>query len=266
MQDATPEPLLEEQRTTNTEVADDKSVDTLTVLVEVLDMSGSMADGGFIEEVRNGYNHYIEENAKLPGRAVVFTVLFDTHITMVVDGVPVEDVPELTSAVYHPRGGTALNDAVAFAISSVDEWIQKQPKDNKPDNVVVEIQTDGEENSSVEYSRHDKTAMAAFRELIGGKEASGWVFSYIGTSADAIGKAVEMGISAGMAAQTSRFMSKNAVGNNAYYSAKLDLMSNVRSAAPGAAAVDSYCFTSLQKSAMTGETPPASLLEEEKDD
>jgi Mg-chelatase subunit ChlD len=244
------EPLIEEHPATPTET----EVGTLTVIVEVLDMSGSMGAKNFIDEVRGGYNAYIKKNIDMPGRAVVFTVLFDTEIKVVVNGIPVEEVPELTTQDYFARGGTALNDAVAVAISTVSAWIEAQPESNKPDHVVVEIQTDGEENSSIEYSRSNSQAMSALREIIAGKEAAGWVFSYIGTEGDVFAAAVSMGISREMAMATSGNMSKSATGNAAYFASKADIMTTLRSTTcdsySGSAAA-LYSFSADQRKSMT---------------
>lgn len=250
MSETTEEPLLREQdETTETpDITSGSDVDSLTVIVEVLDRSGSMGIGGFIDEVRNGYNQYIKKNIDLPGRAIVFTVIFDTEINMIVEGLPVEDVPELTTTDFYPGGGTALNDAVAEAIVAVDAWIHKQPEDDQPDNVVIEIQTDGEENSSQKYSSRDAESLKEFRELIAGKEAAGWIFTYVGTEGDAIGAAVEMGISHSMAARTSSNMGKSAVTNDAYFGAKFSNMEAVRST-PDMANIN-YCFTEDQKTSM----------------
>jgi uncharacterized protein YegL len=250
--------LLEEEPTDDDVATSQNKTGTLTAIVEILDRSGSMAEGNFIDEVRNGYNAYIKANRELPGMAVVFTVLFDTQIDLVVNGMDVNDVPDLTPENYFPRGGTSLNDAVMFAIEAVDAWIKEQPEGMKPNNVVVEIQTDGEENSSARYNRHNAAAMSEFREIVKGKEAAGWVFSYVGTSGDAVGAAVNLGVSMQMAQRTSANMHKGATANNAYFASKVSSMSYVRGLAGDAGAEEktaAYCFSDEQKKQMLAPDP-----------
>lgn len=244
----TQEPLIEEEL----EKEGATETNTTTVIVEVLDRSGSMAEDSFIDEVRNGYNQYIKDNIAMPGKAVVFTVVFDTDIEVIVDGIPVEDVPLLTEEAYHARGGTALNDAIAVAIERVSEWLAEQPKEEYPDNILVEIQTDGFENSSRRYNRHNHDQMEAFRELVSGKEKAGWVFSYVGCDGDAVGAAVSLGISPAMAARTATIMTKSSAGNAALYNAKT---SNIRSVRTGEASINAYAFSDLQKSEMHDGSP-----------
>jgi uncharacterized protein YegL len=127
------------------------------VLVNViLDKSGSMSTK--VQDVIGGFNHYLDELAKEP--AVDYGIsltLFDTLVEMRYKAVPLAKVAKLNDTTYCPFGNTALLDAIGNTVQTVDT--------EGFDKTVTVIMTDGEENSSREWT------MQAIRELIGKKEA-----------------------------------------------------------------------------------------------
>lgn len=155
-----------------------------TLICLILDRSGSMS--GREADVIGGVNTFIEEQKKLPDPASICFVRFDTG------GVerfrPLTELaacPPLTKDDYVPRGGTPLLDAVGQTTVQLDEdW-----KTERPDRATVVIVTDGQENSSVEYTKEKVKA------LITSREASGkWAFIYLGANVDAFAEAGSMGI------------------------------------------------------------------------
>lgn len=66
----------------------------------------------------------------------------------------------------------------------------RQVLENQQDyNVLVTILTDGEENSSVEYSKQ------AINQLVNNLKETGWTFTYIGTDHDVEKAALDLSIS-----------------------------------------------------------------------
>jgi uncharacterized protein YegL len=139
------------------------------VLVNViLDKSGSMASK--TNDVIEGFNAYIAGLEKEDQVNYLFSLtLFDTQVAYRHVAIPLPEVKKLDSKSYQPGGNTALNDAIGITVRKVDA---DQPK---VDKVVTVIMTDGEENSSREWT-HD-----AVRGLIEQKEKEGgWTFVFLG--------------------------------------------------------------------------------------
>jgi uncharacterized protein YegL len=132
----------------------------------ILDKSGSMATRW--EDVVGGYNSYLNElkaDDKTDYRMTV--VLFDTNKTVVCEDEPLASLEPMTVRSYTPSGGTALYDAVGETVS--------QAKTEDVTKVVTVIMTDGEENSSRNWTYDRVTG------LINSKEQEGvWTFIFMG--------------------------------------------------------------------------------------
>lgn len=136
----------------------------------VVDRSGSMS--AIKNDAQGGINQAFEDQRKLPGRLTVSLVQFDTEIDDVARMVPIADMGDFTLI---PRGGTALLDAVGQAITITGEDLAALPEDERPANVIVQIVTDGQENSSNEWT------LEKVREAIKEQQDTyGWVFAFIG--------------------------------------------------------------------------------------
>ena len=79
---------------------------------------------------------------------------------------------------YRPMGGTPLNDAIGNALKKLENYlfVKNLPAENT--RVSVFILTDGEENSSREWTT------AGIRQYISECETKGWEFTYYGTDHD----------------------------------------------------------------------------------
>lgn len=76
---------------------------------------------------------------------------------------------------YLPGGGTAMNDGIATAINKIGKWLSDMPEDERPSKNLIVIMTDGEENSSKEYT------LAKVQEMIKHQtEKYNWSFIYMG--------------------------------------------------------------------------------------
>ncbi len=160
------------------------------VLVNViLDKSGSMASK--LNDVIEGFNAYVDGLAKEDQVDYLFSLtLFDTLVAYRHVAIPLSDVKKLNPKSYEPGGNTALNDAIGITVRKVDA--------DRPhvDKVITVIMTDGEENSSREWT-HD-----AVKALIEQKEKEGvWTFVFLGAAPDAWDQGRSYGISAANVAQ-----------------------------------------------------------------
>ena len=186
-------------------------------LVFVLDESGSMA--GSESDVINGFNKLIEEQKAIDnGKCTVSLFTFDSKVSerfigkevhevkkleadrgyefssimsvssVIVDGVAdikVEASSHETDPLYRycPGGLTAMNDGIGIAIDKIGKWLADMPEEERPSKNLIVIMTDGEENSSKEYT------LVKVQEMIKHQtEVYDWSFVYMGmdiTSKDA---------------------------------------------------------------------------------
>ena len=114
----------------------------------------------------------------------VTLITFDsTHKNLFYDNVPAVKAKALKPADYNPCGGTPLYDAIGMGIAKINAQTTDQ------DSVLVTIITDGEENSSEEYS------LKMIKNLIAKLKKQNWTFTFIGTDdLDVESIAMDMGI------------------------------------------------------------------------
>lgn len=156
----------------------------LTDVTVVIDRSGSMESCR--DDAEGGLNAFIADQAKLPGECLVSLVQFDTVYEWVHKGVPAGKVPKYT---LHPRGGTALLDAVGQAINETGERLSAMPEEQRPGLVAIVIVTDGHENSSREFRREQ------IKEMIERQQGEySWQFTFLGANQDAFAEAGSLGI------------------------------------------------------------------------
>jgi uncharacterized protein YegL len=122
----------------------------LTEIVAILDRSGSMAH--LADDTIGCFNKFIEDQKKVPGEAFLTTVLFDDQYNFLHEGVNIQDVKPMTAQEYFARGMTALLDAVGRTVIRIGERLSKMNEADRPSKVIVLIITDGEENSSKEFT------------------------------------------------------------------------------------------------------------------
>lgn len=149
-----------------------------TLVNFILDKSGSM------ESVRratiSGFNEYIQTLKKDGNKYSFSLTLFDTLTSRPYINQPLEDVRELNEESYMPNGSTALYDAVCSTIRNINE--------KKGQKVINIIMTDGEENSSKEFTEVE------MRKLIQDREKKGnWTFVYLGANQDSYATAQKFG-------------------------------------------------------------------------
>ena len=142
----------------------------------------------------DGFNEYISKQKTVPGKATISVSQFDNEHDVIYDMVDINDVKELTSATYIPRGLTALNDATAMLVISTGEKLAKLPEDERPEKVIFVIISDGIENSSKEYG--GESGRTKLKELTKHQEEKyNWEFVYIGANQDSTYEGSSRGIS-----------------------------------------------------------------------
>lgn len=116
-----------------------------THITLVCDRSGSMSS--VRQAAEEAVNGFIKTQSEV-GPGTLFVYDFDTFFEPVYKG-SLQSFPNYT---LRPRGGTALFDAIGKAINETGAHLRSLPALNRPDKVIMVIQTDGEENSSTEFS------------------------------------------------------------------------------------------------------------------
>ncbi len=162
----------------------------------ILDRSGSM--GSIKNDVIGAVNQFIEAQKAVPGECSFTLVQFDTQqpFEVVHDG-PLYSANTLTNATYEPRGGTPLLDAMGKGINSLGEKLAAMSDADRPGKIIFVVQTDGEENSSHEFTK------AKIAEMIKHQtEAYKWQFVFLGANQDAIKTGASLGFAAGSSLQT----------------------------------------------------------------
>ena len=184
---------------------------TQTDIIFVLDKSGSMQ--GYEKDTIGGFNTILAENKNRPEKIYITTILFDSKAHKLHDRVDINKLKDLTASDYFASGNTALLDAVGSAIMEGN-------KPNSPyKNVMMVIITDGEENSSREYS------LDTVKALINSVEKEkGWEFIFLGANIDAISAAENIGIGS---SNSTQYIQDSKGYENAYESVNKAVQSKI---------------------------------------
>lgn len=158
-----------------------------TELVFILDKSGSMA--GLETDTIGGYNAMLAKQQAVEGECHITTVLFDNHYELLHDRIDIKAVSPITEKEYQVGGSTALLDAIGRTIHKIVNVQKHTAEEHKAEKVMFIIITDGEENSSREYSA-EKIKAQIERQ----KSKYGWEFIFLGANIDAVQTASNFGI------------------------------------------------------------------------
>lgn len=158
-----------------------------TEIVFIIDKSGSMSK--LAGDTIGGFNGFIESQKALDGKATLTTVLFDTSYRTLHDGIDLREVKSMTSSDYTAGGGTAMLDAIGDTINKVQDR-HDELGEEKPENVLFVITTDGEENSSRKFTKSQIEKMIKHQT-----NGHGWKFMFLGANMDAVKEAESIGIS-----------------------------------------------------------------------
>ena len=189
----------------------------LTEIVFILDRSGSMS--GLEGDTIGGYNAMVEKQKDAPGQALISTVLFDDNVEVLHDRLDIKGLAPITDKEYYVRGTTALLDAVGGAIHHIGNIHKYARDEDRPENTVIVITTDGMENASYRYN-YDSVKKMIERQ----KEKYGWEFIFLGANIDALEVAGRFGIGADRASN----YHADGLGTQLNYSVVGEAMFNLR--------------------------------------
>lgn len=189
----------------------------------ILDRSGSM-DNAWDETVK-GVENYVEENKKF-GEATFSLYAFDNVVEVPHNFVNLKDVKNPVGNIK-PRGYTALWDAVCKFIDETGEKLASMKEADRPDQVIVLILTDGQENASKEYD-----LAKAQKKIKEQREKYNWDFVFLGADFSVDNYAAQTGTQKSFARNISKHdmdASLTSVGAyvNNYRSAKFGLANSL---------------------------------------
>jgi hypothetical protein len=190
----------------------------LTELVFILDKSGSMA--GLEADTIGGFNAMLRKQQKAAGEALVTTALFNHQYELLHDRINVRGISLITEYDYEVGGTTALLDAIGFTIQKIINVQKRTSEEERADEVLFVITTDGMENASQEYSADKIKKMVQYQ-----KEKFGWEFMFLGANIDAISTAARFGIDEDFAVD----YRADEIGTQLNYEAVNEAVSNLRS-------------------------------------
>jgi len=160
-----------------------------SAIAVILDKSGSMY--GLVDDTIGGFNSFLKENQDVEDSEATLTLAqFSSDYNLVYDNVPIKEIPNLDTDTYQVGGATALLDAIGKTINALDQKLSILGDEEKPESVIVVVMTDGQENSSREFTKEAVTSMIKHRE-----EKYAWEFIFLGAGLDSIKDAAQVGIS-----------------------------------------------------------------------
>lgn len=150
----------------------------------IIDRSGSMQNGW--NDVVGGYESIIKKQKKQPGKCTLTVAAFDNDYELVEDFTDIQKVNE--KLLVSPRGMTALLDAIGKTINGVGEKLAALSEEDRPAKVVFQVQTDGQENASREFT------CGAIKQLIEKQTNNyNWQFIFLGADLSSVEQAKNWG-------------------------------------------------------------------------
>lgn len=158
-----------------------------TDITVVLDRSGSMEL--IKSDTIGGFNGFLAKQQELDSNTRFSMVQFNNHSSTIYSAVKIKSVDPLTNNGFRPMGGTALLDALGRTIDATGIRLRMMDTEDRPDNVIFVIITDGEENSSRQFTRRQ-----IFDKISHQQSVYKWEFVFLGANQDAIKEASAIGI------------------------------------------------------------------------
>lgn len=156
-----------------------------TEIVLIIDNSGSM--WATKTDMEGGLKTFLEKQREESGVCNITQYNFSDKLKKVFENVDVNKVGEITIV---PSGNTALYDAVGGAINEVGARLAKTNKKDRPDLVVVVTVSDGQNNSSKEFTQEQVKNMIQHQENV-----YSWQFTFLGEGLDVQNSGIQTGFS-----------------------------------------------------------------------
>lgn len=154
----------------------------------VLDASGSME---CIEnDIKGSFNTFLNKQREEEGKTVFDLFQFSDEVERLVKSADLALFKEDLMAKYTCSGMTALNDAVCIAIDTMGKEFAEMPEEERPENVLCVIITDGQENASKKFSTADVKKRIEHQQ-----DVYKWEFLFLAANQDAFKSGAGFGLS-----------------------------------------------------------------------
>jgi uncharacterized protein YegL len=170
-------------------ITKEKVVDLSTVPINyiafVLDHSGSMSD--IAERSRQNFNEQLQQikTDSADQKNYVTVVEFSDKVHKIYENEDIDNIKEMST--YRTNGCTALYDAIACAIDSVENSMDAERANTA---ALIVIITDGHENSSTEH-RGDSGRLRIKSRIEELQKGGKWTFVFMGAEQNVLETAVE---------------------------------------------------------------------------
>ena len=144
-----------------------------TIIMMIMDASGSM-QGKRHNAAVGGYNEFISGQREVSGKCLVSFVTFNTRMSEIYTMKDINEIGELRA--FSCGGNTAIYDVLGGSIVSLGYRLSEMDESDRPGKVIVVLMTDGEENSSREYSYDQVKEMMDHQHGV-----YGWEFVIMGS-------------------------------------------------------------------------------------
>ncbi len=161
-----------------------------THITVIVDKSGSMQKTA--GDTIGSINDFVQKQKEVKGNCSYQLVQFDNVVEVGPFFETIAEAPVLTTETYRPRGNTALLDAVGVTLNTLGDRLAKTPEAERPSKVIFVIMTDGEENSSKEFTSETINQMINHQ-----RDVYKWEFVFLGANQDAIKVGTSLGVLAG---------------------------------------------------------------------
>lgn len=150
-------------------------------IITLLDESGSMCIMG--SEPVQSVNTFIKIQKKKSDKESLFTLVsFNTEYKYLIKNKKISEVEYISEHSYSPNGSTALNDVICSVIDN-------KLKSDTPNNIILLIVSDGQENSSKYFSSEDT------KNRINNVETNhNWKIIFIGSDINVITEGIKLHI------------------------------------------------------------------------
>ena len=153
----------------------------------VLDASGSMAS--IEDDTKGSFNSFLKTQKAAEGRTVFDLYQFSDKVKRIVERVDLATFDEDLMAKYICSGCTAMNDAICTAIDTLGKEFAAMKEEERPQNVIFVIITDGFENASRTFTGADVK-----KRIKEQTEKYHWNFQYLAANQDAFVSGDALGI------------------------------------------------------------------------
>lgn len=153
----------------------------------VLDASGSMSS--IEDDTKGSFNSFIKAQQAAKGKTEFDLYQFSDEVIRLVEHVDLATFRDDLMASYTCSGCTALNDAVCIAIDTLGQELAAMMEEDRPENVLMVIITDGFENASKKFTTKDVKDRITHQT-----EKYNWEFQYLAANQDAFASGADMGI------------------------------------------------------------------------